>query len=106
MLTSVDGGSTVVGGRGTVSEASLAMRAETIQSRDGAVHVSSWGESGPPLLLLHGIGSRGLSWLPVVAELSREFQVVAPDLRGHGDSSKPGVGYRLADYADDLEDLL
>jgi pimeloyl-ACP methyl ester carboxylesterase len=42
------------------------------------------GESGPPLLLIHGIGSSSDSWLRVLEPLARRFRVVAPDLLGHG----------------------
>src|SRR3954470_7864125 len=49
----------------------------------------SVGGSGPPLLLLHGYPETHLMWGPVAAELAREFTVVAPDLRGYGESSQP-----------------
>lgn len=62
--------------------------------------------SGPALVLLHGIGSRGVSWIPVAEELAAEFRLVIPDLRGHGGSSKPESGYLISDYADDLEAIL
>jgi haloacetate dehalogenase len=47
------------------------------------------GGSGPPLLLLHGYPETHLAWASVAGELARTFTVVAPDLRGYGDSSKP-----------------
>lgn len=40
--------------------------------------------SGPPLLLLHGIGHRWQAWTPVLAGLARDFEVVALDLPGFG----------------------
>lgn len=42
--------------------------------------------TGPPLLLLHGIGSRRGVWQPVVARLAQEREVIAVDLPGFGDS--------------------
>ena len=60
----------------------------------------------PPLVLLHGIGSRAVSWWPVVDALAARFQLYAPDLRGHGASAKPPRGYLLPDYAADLAALL
>ncbi|CAN5559274.1 alpha/beta fold hydrolase [soil metagenome] len=62
--------------------------------------------SGPALVLIHGIGSRGVSWIPVAEELSAEFQLVILDLRGHGESSKPEHGYLISDYASDLDGVL
>jgi haloacetate dehalogenase len=47
------------------------------------------GGDGPPLLLLHGYPETHLMWAGIAGELAREFTVVAPDLRGYGDSSKP-----------------
>ena len=47
------------------------------------------GGSGPPLLLLHGNPLSLVSWHRIAPSLARHFTVVAPDLRGYGDSSKP-----------------
>jgi len=47
------------------------------------------GGSGPPLLLLHGYPQTHLMWSVIARELARDFTVVAPDLRGYGESSKP-----------------
>ena len=65
------------------------------------------GPSGAAsLVLLHGIGGRRDSWLPVVDQLRRHFRLLVPDLRGHGASDKPANGYLVPDYAADLEGLL
>jgi haloacetate dehalogenase len=45
--------------------------------------------SGPPLLLLHGYPQTHLMWAQVAEQLTDEFTVVAPDLRGYGDSTAP-----------------
>ena len=58
------------------------------------------------VVLLHGIGSSGASWSPVVAGLAARFRLLVPDLRGHGASGRPGRGYLLPDYAADLDGLL
>jgi haloacetate dehalogenase len=47
------------------------------------------GGSGPPLLLLHGHPQTHVMWHLVAPRLAREFTVVAMDLRGYGESSKP-----------------
>lgn len=44
---------------------------------------------GPPVLLLHGYPQTHVMWHRVAPHLAREFTVVAPDLRGYGDSAKP-----------------
>jgi haloacetate dehalogenase len=47
------------------------------------------GGAGPPLLLLHGCPQTHMMWGKIAGELARNFTVVAPDLRGYGESSKP-----------------
>jgi len=62
--------------------------------------------SGPPLLLIHGIGDSSETWLPVIPELARRHTVIAPDLLGHGESAKPRADYAVAAYACGMRDLL
>ncbi|APX91546.1 alpha/beta hydrolase [Halomonas sp. 1513] len=50
------------------------------------------GGEGPPLLLLHGNPLTHVSWHKIAPQLARHFTVVAPDLRGYGDSGKPEGG--------------
>jgi haloacetate dehalogenase len=47
------------------------------------------GGSGPPLLLLHGYPETHLMWAAVAGDLARDFTVIAPDLRGYGESTAP-----------------
>lgn len=55
------------------------------------------GGQGPPLLLLHGFPQTHLTWHLVAPRLAELFTVVAPDLRGYGDSAKPGTDHPGAD---------
>ncbi len=48
-----------------------------------------YGGSGPPLLLLHGYPQTHVEWHKMAPRLARDYTVVAPDLRGYGDSDKP-----------------
>ena len=57
------------------------------------------GGSGPPLLLLHGYPQTHLMWRKLAPRLAAEFTVVAPDLRGYGDSSKPLAGPDNVNYS-------
>ena len=57
------------------------------------------GGSGPPLLLLHGYPQTHVMWRKVALRLAQDFTVVVPDLRGHGDSSKPPAGESFINYS-------
>ena len=55
----------------------------------GVEILAAVGGSGPPLLLLHGFPQTHLMWRKVTPALAEHYTVVATDLRGYGDSSKP-----------------
>jgi haloacetate dehalogenase len=57
------------------------------------------GGSGPPVLLLQGWPQTHLEWRHVAPVLAQRFTVVATDLRGYGDSSKPASGENHAGYS-------
>ena len=66
-------------------------RYERVQTAGAEINVAIGGE-GPPLLLLHGNPLTHVSWHKIAPALARSFTIVAPDLRGYGDSSKPDGG--------------
>lgn len=74
-----------------------------------SLHCASWGRADSEqgaVLLIHGLTSSSRAWSrlgPVLA--SAGFFVVAPDLRGRGQSSKPMHGYNVPQHADDLLSL-
>jgi len=59
-----------------------------------------------PLLLLHGLADCGVVWSSLGEYLADQYHIVAPDLRGHGESSKPESGYSSEDIIADLETLM
>ena len=59
-----------------------------VESRDAEINAVRGG-SGPPVLLLHGYPQTHAMWHLVAPRLAEDFTVVAADLRGYGDSSKP-----------------
>lgn len=65
-----------------------------------------WREDKEYLVLLHGWMGCARSWVRQIPFFARDFIVIAPDLRGFGESSKPAKGYALKDYARDIEALL
>jgi len=69
----------------------------------------SWGQGKEPVLCLHGMADCGLVWShfgQFLAAQSDRYWVVAPDLRGHGESSKPNDDYSFESIINDLEGLM
>jgi pimeloyl-ACP methyl ester carboxylesterase len=77
----------------------------TVRANNADLHVVRAGK-GPPLLLLHGWPEFWLTWEPVMTRLAHRFSLVAPDLRGFGDSDKPDGPYGPDQHAADLLALL
>lgn len=61
---------------------------------------------GDPVLLLHGYAQNSHMWRPLIAELAKTHTVIAPDLRGFGQSSKPDTGYDKKTMAKDVHALM
>ena len=72
------------------------------------LHYLDWGNHGKPLLLLiHGGRDHAHNWDWVARELRSEYHIVAPDLRGHGDSAWAiGGMYTQSDFVLDMVQLL
>jgi pimeloyl-ACP methyl ester carboxylesterase len=64
------------------------------------------GGQGDPVVLLHGWPQTWYAWHKVMPALARNYTVIAPDLRGLGDSSKPVTGYDGNTTAEDIYQLL
>ncbi|MDE0309180.1 MAG: alpha/beta hydrolase [Acidiferrobacterales bacterium] len=60
---------------------------------------------GPPLFLIHGIGSARSAWRLLLPVLAQQFTVVTYDLRGHGSSARPDGEFGLDDLVEDLEQI-
>lgn len=73
-------------------------------------HLLEWAHptSRTTIVLVHGFLDVAWGWKWVAAELSKHFHVVAPDLRGHGDSDWVGPGgyYHFFDYLPDLDEVI
>jgi len=83
---------------------------QTVQSRFASVngirlHYLISGE-GEPVVLLHGYAETGHMWRPLIPELAATRTVIAPDLRGAGQSSTPAGGYTKAEMARDIHALV
>jgi pimeloyl-ACP methyl ester carboxylesterase len=82
-------------------------RSHRIELRGLASHVLTWGDpAAPKLILLHGWMDVAASFQFLVDAFACERYVIAPDLRGYGQSAWQPQGYWYADYVADLEALL
>ncbi|WP_114227419.1 MULTISPECIES: alpha/beta fold hydrolase [Sphingomonas] len=82
----------------------------TFQIRDIAtngatIHVRVGGR-GPAVVLIHGYGETGDMWQPLAVDLARDHQVIVPDLRGLGLSSKPAAGFDKKTQAGDIAGVM
>lgn len=77
----------------------------TIEANGARFHVACVGE-GRSLLLLHGWPEFWMTWQPVMDRLGDRFRLIAPDLRGFGESDNPSGSYGPARHAADMAALV
>jgi pimeloyl-ACP methyl ester carboxylesterase len=82
-----------------------AFHTQEITTNGATIHTRVGGK-GPAVVLLHGYGETGDMWAPLAAELMRDHQVIVPDLRGLGLSSKPKSGFDKKNQAEDVAGVL
>src|ERR1700743_3781448 len=78
----------------------------TVQS-GRRLHAQIWGKGSTACVLIHGFGEGAYVWKPIAPNLAARIQVIAFDLKGHGDSEwDPHGRYLLKDHVADLEKIL
>lgn len=86
----------------------MAIQDGRIQAQGLQIHYLHDGETGSPVLLLHGGGtdSARLSWGHLISPLAASFRVFAPDWPGYGLSDRPEIEYTMPFYISVLADLI
>lgn len=74
------------------------MTQRTLRLSDGASVSALDVGQGEPLVLIHGVGMNARAWAPQIADLSRNWRVIAVDMPGHGGSSLLAAGATLGEY--------
>lgn len=70
------------------------------------IHYLKAGTGKKPLVLIHGFGETSRMWIPLFEEFGKEYTLIAPDIRGLGDSSRPASGYDKKTAAVDIRELV
>lgn len=78
----------------------------TCQANGINIHYLRTGGNKPPVVLLHGLMTNGACWTPLARALEKDYDVVMPDARGHGNSSAPNQGYSYETLATDVLNLI
>jgi pimeloyl-ACP methyl ester carboxylesterase len=70
------------------------------------IHYLKAGAGQKILVLIHGFGDTSHMWIPLFEEFGKDYTIIAPDMRGLGDSSRPQTGYDKKTIAADIHELV
>lgn len=70
------------------------------------IHYLKAGSGENALVLIHGFGDTSHMWIPLFDEFGKDYTIIAPDMRGLGDSSRPATGYDKKTIAADIHELV
>lgn len=87
-------------------EQSIEITHHTATVNDIHIHYVQAGNAQTAIVLLHGSPKTWYEWRYIIPELAKNFTVIAPDLRGFGDSDKPQSGYDKKTVAADIHQLV
>ncbi len=79
---------------------------QTLSKSDIQLSYLEWNQGQEPLLLLHGLADHAVVWSSLGNDLAADYHIIAPDMRGHGESSKPEKDYSFESAIADLEVLM
>ncbi len=90
----------------SMSKLATSFHEKRLELRERHINYAEFPNSGPPLLLIHGISGRWQDWETVVDGFSANWHIFAVDLRGHGESSWVTGEYHWRYYASDQADFI
>jgi pimeloyl-ACP methyl ester carboxylesterase len=70
------------------------------------IHYLRAGTGRKTLLLIHGFGDTSHMWIPLFQDFGNDYTIIAPDMRGLGESSRPAAGYDKKTIASDIHELM
>lgn len=78
----------------------------TIEANGLTLHYHRTGGDKPPIVLLHGITDIGMCWIDVAKDLEADFDLIMPDVRGHGQSEVPESNDTFKPLVEDANALI
>jgi len=81
-------------------------QSQTANVNGVTIHYLRAGTGKTPLVLIHGFGDTSHMWVPLFDEFGKDYTIIAPDIRGLGDSSRPATGYDKKTMAVDIHELV
>jgi pimeloyl-ACP methyl ester carboxylesterase len=89
----------------------MSPQTNTYQSRSAdlgsvRIHYLKAGSGKNTLILIHGFGDTSHMWTPLFEEFGKDYTIIAPDMRGLGESSRPATGYDKKTIAADIHELV
>src|SRR5437762_3773177 len=70
------------------------------------IHYLKAGTGKKTLVLIHGFGDTSHMWIPLFDDFGTDYTIIAPDMRGLGESSRPATGYDKKTIAADINELV
>jgi len=70
------------------------------------IHYLKAGSGKNTLVLIHGFGDTSHMWIPLFEKFGQDYTIIAPDMRGLGESSRPATGYDKKTIAADIHELV
>src|SRR6266550_7762640 len=81
-------------------------QSQTANLTAAKIHYLKAGTGKKTLVLIHGFGDTSHMWIPLFDEFGKDYTIIAPDMRGLGDSSRPAGGYDKKTIASDIHELM
>ena len=79
---------------------------KTAQLSGAKLHYLKAGTGSSVLVLIHGFGDTSRMWVPLFDNFAKDYTIIAPDMRGLGESSRPPAGYDKKTIAADIHELV
>src|SRR5262249_46548579 len=90
----------------TVSAQTNLYQSRTAELEAVKIHYLKAGSGKNTLVLIHGFGDTSHMWIPLFDDFQKDYTIIAPDMRGLGDSSRPATGYDKKTLAADIHELV